>query len=149
MKIQTSDTEQFSRDAEIDAPVRRHQTGVEVKKGVVTLEGYVESIDTSNAALFAASFLRSPLAKIMVERHEPLTFFLPVLSTDCAEWCGVDITISGVTKEQFAKEKVFSAESDRGNGYSNNPHGALTPGDFGVHSHPDTTSLGKNDPGKP
>lgn len=128
--------------------VNAPQMGIEVKKGVVTMAGQVDGINAFNVELFAESFLKSPLAKAMLGRGEPLKFFLPIRRNDCAEWGGVDITIAGVTNEHIAKMQEATAAPDRGNGYSSNPHGPLKPGDFGVLSHPDTAKLMKNNPGR-
>ena len=82
----------------------------------------------------------------MLKRGEALKFFLPVQRSDCAEWAGVDITIAGVTKEWLIGELERSAASRRGGSRISSPHGLLEPGDYGVHSHPDTAKLMKNRP---
>ncbi|SEQ06481.1 hypothetical protein SAMN04488038_103241 [Solimonas aquatica] len=111
--------------------------------GVLTAAGYALGISAADATLFAESFLKSPMAKAMLERGEPLKFFLPIQLSEHAEWGGVDITIAGVRTEHVGSPREAPA-TDRGNGYSSNPHGPLQPGDYGVHSHPDTAGLMKN-----
>ncbi len=54
--------------------------------------------------------------------------------------------IAAAKKKRIAREEAPPAETDRGNGYSSNPHGPLKPGDFGVHSHPDTAKLMRHRP---
>lgn len=99
-------------------------------------------IDVFDVEWFAEAYLRSPLAQTMFERGEPLKFFLPVQLIDCEEWGGVNITIAGVTRSQIARDHESDlVVPERGNGYSGNHAGPLVPGDFGVHSHPDTTKL--------
>jgi len=118
------------------------------EKDTMTPAGHVGGIGTFDVELFAESYLKGSLAKAVLECGEPLKFLLPFQRGDCAEWSGVDITIAGVARERtFRKQETF-AESDRGNGYSSNPPGPLKPGDFGVHSHPDTTKLLKKGPGR-
>ena len=53
---------------------------------------------------------------------------------------------AGVTKDWIAGPPKAPAAAERGNGYSSNPHGPLKPGDFGVHSHPETAKLPRNPP---
>ncbi len=55
-----------------------------------------------------------------------------------------------VQQDILAKLKLKEALSilERGNGYSCNPLGPLKPGDFGVHSHPDTEKLMKDPVGR-
>ncbi len=57
-------------------------------------------------------------------------------------------TATLLQQDILAKLKLKEALEilERGNGYSSNPPGALKPGDFGVHSHPDTNKLLKDDP---
>jgi hypothetical protein len=55
-------------------------------------------INAPAADLLGESFLRSPMAKIMLDKGEPLKFFLPIQRGDCPGWVGVDITISAVDK---------------------------------------------------
>jgi hypothetical protein len=54
--------------------------------------------------------------------------------------------IAAATKKRIPRDEAPLVESDRGNGYSSNPHGPLKPGDFGVHSHPDTAKLMRHRP---
>lgn len=124
------------------------------EKDTMTPAEHVGGIGTFDVELFAESYLKGSLAKAvlerkaMLERGEPLKFFLPFQRGDCAEWSGVDIMIAGVAKERTSRKQETFAVSDRGNGYSSNPPGPLKPGDFGVHSHPDTTKLLKEVPGR-
>ena len=46
--------------------------------------------------LLAESALKSPIAEKFVK--EPLTFFFPVNRADCADWVGVEITITTVKR---------------------------------------------------
>lgn len=110
-----------------------------------------ERITAFKVESFAESFLNSPLARAMFERGEPLKFFLPVHQDHNLEWQGVNITIAAVPRETLAIGPTAHALGPRGNGHSGNPPGPLRPGDFGVHSHPDTETLvehGRQDPGR-
>ncbi len=124
------------------------RSGATLKKDTMTPSGHVGGIGTFDVKSFAESYLKGPLAKAVLERGEPLQFFLPIQRSDCAECSGVDITITGVVRERISRKQETFVESDRGNGYSSNPPGPLKPGDFGVHSHPDTTKLLKKGPGR-
>lgn len=149
MKTNTQIQQHVPANRKRKPSVSASEFGAEVRKGVVTLAGHVYSVNAFNVRSFAESFLKSPLANAMLERGEPLKFFLPIRRSDCAEWGGVDITIAGVTKERIAREeREAHAPIQHGNGYSDNPHGPLKPGDYGVHSWPRTTELMKNGPGK-
>ena len=128
-------------------PLKKSKTGIEPENTDMTEGEHACRISRVNLDLFAESFLKGPLAKEMLERGEPFRIFVPVQSSDCIDWGGVDITIAGVTKEQIAREQEDPARL-RGNGHSSNPYGRLNPGDYGVHSHPDTAKLVKNNPGK-
>jgi hypothetical protein len=124
-------------------PAKRSLIGVEIKKNALPPAGYFDRIDALDVTLFAESFLKSPLASQMLARGEALKFFLPVRHSDCAKWGGVDITIAGVTKKWLVGDLKRSAEMHRGGGHSSSPYGLLKPGDYGVHSHPDTAKLVK------
>lgn len=90
---------------------------------------------------FAEWFVRSPLAKSMIEEGQPFKIFLPVKFRENEVWGGVEITIACVTHASGTTLDHAIPAPDRGNGHSSNPHGPLQPGDFGVHSHPDTAKL--------
>ena len=120
----------------------------EIRQQALLSAGDFEDIDALDAKLFAESFLKSPLAISMLERGEPLKFFVPVQRSDCAKWGGVDITIAGVTKAWIVGELERSAASRPGGGHSSRRQGLLQPGDYGVHSHPHTSKLAKNSPGE-
>jgi hypothetical protein len=124
-------------------PAKRSLIGVENKKNALPPAAYFDGIDALDATLFAESFLKSPLAGQMLERGEAFKFFLPVQRSDCAKWGGVDITIAGVTKAWLIADLERSAKSHRGGGHSGSPYRLLKPGDYGVHSHPDTEKLAK------
>lgn len=96
---------------------------------------------TTQLESFAEWFVRSPLAKTMIEGGQPFKIFLPVNFRENEAWGGVEITIACVTAARGATLEHGVAPPDRGNGHSSNPHGPLEPGDFGVHSHPDTANL--------
>jgi hypothetical protein len=54
---------------------------------------------------------------------------------------GVDVTIAGIPYRLTARSTYPRTFSLRGNGHCDNPRGPLQPGDYGVHSHPDTAHL--------
>lgn len=105
----------------------------------------------SEVESFAEWFVRSPLARAMIEDGQPYRIFLPIRSREHDGWDGVEITIACVSGVRAMQERDVLAPDglgpdvlgppERGNGYSANPPGPLKPGDFGVHSHPDTTRL--------
>lgn len=96
---------------------------------------------TTQLESFAEWFVRCPLAKSMIEGGQPFKIFLPVKFRENEAWGGVEITIACVTEARGATLEHALPGADRGNGYSSNPRGALKPGDYGVHSHPDTALL--------
>lgn len=96
---------------------------------------------TTQLESFAEWFVRSPLAKSMIESGQPFKIVLPVKFRENEAWHGVEITIACVTEARGVTLGHPLAGPDRGNGYSSNPHGPLKPGDYGVHSHPDTAQL--------
>lgn len=100
--------------------------------------------DTSKIELFAEWFVRSPFAKSTLEGGQPFKIYLPIKRRENAGLGGVEITIACVRKRVDPARYVLASE--RGNGHSNNPAGPLQPGDFGVHSHPDTAKLMKVEP---
>jgi hypothetical protein len=126
---------------------KRSVIDAETRQQAVLSARDFEDIDALDAKLFAESFLKSPLAISMLERGEPLKFFVPVQRSDCAKWGGVDITIAGVTKAWIVGELEKSAASRPGGGHASRRLGLLKPGDYGVHSHPHTAKLAKNGPG--
>ncbi|NGY06631.1 hypothetical protein [Solimonas terrae] len=140
MKTDTYDEPGALAEPKGITPRNSRRIGSEVKNGLVSLDGHVGRIEALNVELFAAMFLKSPIAKAVLARGEPLKFFLPNSSSG-DDWAGVNITIAGVTKDRLATQRELPVVADRGNGYSSNPAGQLKPGDFGVHSHPDTVNL--------
>lgn len=100
-----------------------------------------ERNNTRSVESFAEWFVRSPLAKSMLEDGHPFKMFLPIKSRETDSWGGVEITIACVSESRVIEGRSELPSPERGNGYSSNPHGPLKPGDFGVHSHPDTAKL--------
>ena len=98
-------------------------------------------IDAFRVEWFANAYLGSPLAQTMFDLGEPLKFFVPMKGADGDDWGGVDITIAGVSKPQAQIERGRALRASHGNGYSQSLGRPLRPGDFGVHSHPDTAGL--------
>lgn len=96
-------------------------------------------IEAFRVEWFAKAYLSSPWVQTMFDRGEPLSFFVPLTGVEDSDWDGVDITIAGVSKGHAHVDEMSHAI--RGNGYSEQHGRPLRPGDFGVHSHPDTGTL--------
>ena len=60
----------------------------------------------------------------------------------------VEVAVIDPTRERMAREQEAPLDPGRGNGHSSNPHGRLSPTDYGVHSHPCTTKLLNDGSGK-
>lgn len=120
-------------------------SGTKLTNFVVTLAGRTESLCTLDVDSCDDSFIDMLLATIPLKNSQSLDLLVSIKRSNGAEWNGLDITLEDVSNTRSVLKQTLSITQSRGNGYSSNPHGPLTPNDYGVHSHPDTSKLLKSD----